>query len=65
VPAKKREEYLTSKDKDTVPVLDLLALGYSKVFARQRPDSGSPNGGAREVVQQGGRAEDHRGRWRS
>lgn len=36
VPAEKREEYLKSKDKDTVPVLDLLPLGYSKVLGKGR-----------------------------
>lgn len=36
MPAKKREEYLTSKDKNTVPVLDLLALGHSKVLGKGR-----------------------------
>jgi len=36
VPAEKREEYLTSKNKDTVPVLDLLPLGYSKVLGKGR-----------------------------
>ncbi|RDW68018.1 60S ribosomal protein L27a [Coleophoma crateriformis] len=37
VPAEKRDEYL-SKDakKDTVPVLDLLPLGYSKVLGKGR-----------------------------
>jgi large subunit ribosomal protein L27Ae len=36
VPAEKREEYLKSKGKDTVPVLDLLPLGYSKVLGKGR-----------------------------
>lgn len=39
VPVEKRTEYLTSKSKDTVPVLDLLPLGYSKVLGKGRiPD---------------------------
>lgn len=36
VPAEKRDEYLTSSKKDTVPVLDLLPLGYSKVLGKGR-----------------------------
>jgi large subunit ribosomal protein L27Ae len=36
VPAEKRAEYLSSKSKDTVPVLDLLPLGYSKVLGKGR-----------------------------
>lgn len=35
VPAEKRAEYVSSK-KDTVPVLDLLPLGYSKVLGKGR-----------------------------
>lgn len=35
VPAEKREEYLAGK-KDTVPVIDLLPLGYSKVLGKGR-----------------------------
>jgi large subunit ribosomal protein L27Ae len=36
VPAEKRDEYLSSSKKDTVPVLDLLPLGYSKVLGKGR-----------------------------
>jgi large subunit ribosomal protein L27Ae len=36
VPAEKRDEYLSSNKKDTVPVLDLLPLGYSKVLGKGR-----------------------------
>jgi large subunit ribosomal protein L27Ae len=36
VPAEKRDEYLQSKNKDTVPVIDLLPLGYSKVLGKGR-----------------------------
>lgn len=36
VPAEKRDEYLSGSKKDTVPVLDLLPLGYSKVLGKGR-----------------------------
>jgi ribosomal protein L15 len=36
VPAEKRDEYLSGKKKDVVPVLDLLPLGYSKVLGKGR-----------------------------
>jgi large subunit ribosomal protein L27Ae len=36
VPIEKRDEYLSSSKKDTVPVLDLLPLGYSKVLGKGR-----------------------------
>ncbi|KAI9815169.1 MAG: 60S ribosomal protein L28 [Thelocarpon impressellum] len=37
VPAAKREEFLSKKSSsDTVPVLDLLPLGYSKVLGKGR-----------------------------
>jgi large subunit ribosomal protein L27Ae len=36
VPAEKRDEYLAGNKKDTVPVLDLLPLGYSKVLGKGR-----------------------------
>ena len=36
VPVEKRNEYLQSSKKDTVPVLDLLPLGYSKVLGKGR-----------------------------
>ena len=36
VPAEKREEYLQAKNTDTVPVIDLLPLGYSKVLGKGR-----------------------------
>ena len=36
VPAEKREEYLQNKNKDTLPVVDLLPLGYSKVLGKGR-----------------------------
>lgn len=35
VPAEKREEYIAGK-KDTVPVIDLLPFGYSKVLGKGR-----------------------------
>ncbi|KAL0940109.1 60S ribosomal uL15 domain-containing protein [Colletotrichum truncatum] len=35
VPAEKRDEYLAGK-KDTVPVIDLLPFGYSKVLGKGR-----------------------------
>jgi large subunit ribosomal protein L27Ae len=35
VPAEKRNKYLTEKS-DTAPVIDLLALGYSKVLGKGR-----------------------------
>ena len=34
VPVEKRDEYLSGSKKDTVPVLDLLPLGYSKVLGK-------------------------------
>ena len=36
VPAEKRDEYLAGSKKDTIPVLDLLPLGYSKVLGKGR-----------------------------
>jgi large subunit ribosomal protein L27Ae len=37
VPAEKREEYLAEgAKKNTIPVLDLLPLGYSKVLGKGR-----------------------------
>lgn len=36
VPAEKRDEYLAGSKKDTLPVLDLLPLGYSKVLGKGR-----------------------------
>jgi len=36
IPVEKRNEYLTSEKKDTVPVLDLLPLGYSKLLGKGR-----------------------------
>lgn len=36
VPGETREAYLNGKKKDTVPVLDLLPLGYSKVLGKGR-----------------------------
>jgi large subunit ribosomal protein L27Ae len=36
VPAEKRDEYLSGSKKDTIPVLDLLPLGYSKVLGKGR-----------------------------
>jgi large subunit ribosomal protein L27Ae len=37
IPAEKRDEYLAAGNKkDTVPVLDLLPLGYSKVLGKGR-----------------------------
>jgi len=37
VPAEKRDEYLAADSKkETVPVLDLLPLGYSKVLGKGR-----------------------------
>jgi large subunit ribosomal protein L27Ae len=39
VPAEEREAYVSGKKTDTVPVLDLLPLGYSKVLGKGRlPD---------------------------
>lgn len=39
VPAEEREAYIAGKKTDTVPVLDLLPLGYSKVLGKGRlPD---------------------------
>jgi large subunit ribosomal protein L27Ae len=36
VPAEEREAYVSGKKTDTVPVLDLLPLGYSKVLGKGR-----------------------------
>jgi large subunit ribosomal protein L27Ae len=36
VPTEARESYLKGEKKDTVPVLDLLPLGYSKVLGKGR-----------------------------
>lgn len=36
MPQEKRDEYLTNKQSDTAPVLDLLPLGYSKVLGKGR-----------------------------
>ncbi|KAI6709974.1 60S ribosomal protein L28 [Diplocarpon mali] len=36
IPTEKRDAYLTSTDKSTIPVLDLLPLGYSKVLGKGR-----------------------------
>ena len=36
VPVEKRDEYLTNKNSETAPVLDLLPLGYSKVLGKGR-----------------------------
>lgn len=36
IPLEKRDEYLKNKGGDTVPVLDLLPLGYSKVLGKGR-----------------------------
>lgn len=36
VPAESRDAYLKAEKKDTVPVLDLLPLGYSKVLGKGR-----------------------------
>ncbi|KAL8823235.1 MAG: hypothetical protein Q9191_006050, partial [Dirinaria sp. TL-2023a] len=36
VPTEKRDEWLAGKKSDTAPVLDLLALGYSKVLGKGR-----------------------------
>ncbi len=36
IPAEQREAYLSKKDSDTAPVLDLLPLGYSKVLGKGR-----------------------------
>lgn len=36
VPAEEREAYISGKKTDTVPVLDLLPLGYSKVLGKGR-----------------------------
>merc|ERR1711939_379584 len=36
IPAEKRDEYLVSKKGDTIPVLDLLPPGYSKVLGKGR-----------------------------
>ncbi len=39
IPEETRAEYLAGKKTDTVPVLDLLPLGYSKVLGKGRlPD---------------------------
>ena len=36
VPQEKRDQYLSEKNSDTAPVLDLLPLGYSKVLGKGR-----------------------------
>jgi large subunit ribosomal protein L27Ae len=36
VPAETRDGYLSGEKKDTVPVIDLLPLGYSKVLGKGR-----------------------------
>ncbi|KAJ4246236.1 60S ribosomal protein L28, partial [Fusarium torreyae] len=36
VPVETREAYVAGEKKDTVPVLDLLPLGYSKVLGKGR-----------------------------
>jgi large subunit ribosomal protein L27Ae len=36
VPDETRDAYLAGKKKDTVPVVDLLPLGYSKVLGKGR-----------------------------
>ncbi|KAB5533393.1 ribosomal protein L18e/L15P [Coniochaeta sp. 2T2.1] len=36
VPAEEREAYLAGKKTDTLPVIDLLPLGYSKVLGKGR-----------------------------
>jgi len=36
VPEEKRDAYVNGKKTDTAPVLDLLALGYSKVLGKGR-----------------------------
>ncbi|KAF3063250.1 ribosomal protein L18e/L15P [Trichoderma camerunense] len=36
VPAETREAYVSGEKKDTVPVLDLLPLGYSKLLGKGR-----------------------------
>jgi large subunit ribosomal protein L27Ae len=36
VPIEEREAYLAGNKKDTVPVIDLLPLGYSKVLGKGR-----------------------------
>merc|ERR1711937_1025649 len=36
VPTETRESYIAGEKKDTVPVLDLLPLGYSKVLGKGR-----------------------------
>ncbi|KAK2590705.1 60S ribosomal protein L28, partial [Conoideocrella luteorostrata] len=36
VPAETRDAYVSGSKKDTVPVLDLLPLGYSKVLGKGR-----------------------------
>ncbi|KAH9890811.1 ribosomal protein L18e/L15P [Xylariomycetidae sp. FL2044] len=36
VPAETREAYLSGSKKDTVPVIDLLPLGYAKVLGKGR-----------------------------
>jgi large subunit ribosomal protein L27Ae len=36
IPAEQREKYLANKSAETAPVLDLLALGYSKVLGKGR-----------------------------
>jgi large subunit ribosomal protein L27Ae len=36
VPAEERDAYIAGKKTDTIPVLDLLPLGYSKVLGKGR-----------------------------
>jgi large subunit ribosomal protein L27Ae len=36
IPIETRDAYISGKKKDTVPVLDLLPLGYSKVLGKGR-----------------------------
>ena len=36
IPSEQREKYLANKSAETAPVLDLLALGYSKVLGKGR-----------------------------
>ena len=36
VPSETRDAYISGSKKDTVPVLDLLPLGYSKVLGKGR-----------------------------
>jgi len=36
VPAEQREKFLSGKNKDSAPVIDLLSLGYAKVLGKGR-----------------------------